>query len=437
VAVTLNDCSQAEEATIISSPTYCVVCEASDAITFTADAAVTNPVFRLYTSQDATTPFFTGSTYEVSQSELPINLALNKQGGYKKFYVSVSGSNYAENLINTRKEITVSGAALPVFAAYNLGADPSLDTPKKQMNYLATHAFNDVDGHVYGGRFQWGRVWDNIPANNNSYQISVDGNYTLYKGNGAANKSAAYTANAFYNATTGQIEKYDATNSATGLHIYNTSSPYDWSIPQNDNLWGNGKPVETSMAGTQGASTGVLKSDGNWYQSPVPVSEYANNNPCPSGWRVPTQDEWERIGSYDCNPASAGGSFSTSVSGGVTGKGFTWVPVVCASGSCTPNATWSSSTNSGYAVYRTSDWATYTSGNLLNFAKEPFLFLPSAGFRASDSGPLGDVGASGFYWSSSPAIMYARDLFFNSSSVTPSNSGASRAGGISVRCVSE
>jgi formylglycine-generating enzyme required for sulfatase activity len=45
-----------------------------------------------------------------------------------------------------------------------------------------------------------------------------------------------------------------------GDFIINGSSPYDWRNPQNDNLW-------------QGVS--------------------GTNNPCPSGYRLPTEAEWE------------------------------------------------------------------------------------------------------------------------------------------------
>jgi hypothetical protein len=68
------------------------------------------------------------------------------------------------------------------FAKFNLGADESLDTPKKQMKYLAEHAFSVTDAHVYGGLFQWGRKWDKT-SDATSYPVSVENNtYKRYAG---------------------------------------------------------------------------------------------------------------------------------------------------------------------------------------------------------------------------------------------------------------
>ena len=58
--------------------------------------------------------------------------------------------------------------------------------------------------------------------------------------------------------TTGTLSSTD--NPGHGNFILAPNSPYDWRSPQNDNLW-------------QGVS-GI-------------------NNPCPSGWRIPTSAEWD------------------------------------------------------------------------------------------------------------------------------------------------
>src|SRR5690554_5022864 len=91
-----------------------------------------------------------------------------------------------------------------------------------------------------------------------------------------------------------------------GNFITNGSSPYDWRNPQNDNLW-------------QGVS--------------------GTNNPCPSGYRLPTEAEWEA-----------------------------------------ERTSWSSNNEAGA------------------FASP--LKLPVAGRRDFSDGTLGDVGSGGFYWSS-------------------------------------
>ncbi len=54
-------------------------------------------------------------------------------------------------------------------------------------------------------------------------------------------------------------------------------TPYDWRVPQNDNLW-------------QGANS--------------------INNPCPTGWRVPTRPEWDAIANYFA-PQNSEGAFNS------------------------------------------------------------------------------------------------------------------------------
>jgi len=126
-----------------------------------------------------------------------------------------------------------------------------------------------------------------------------------------------------------------------GNFIINNSSPYDWRSPQNDNLW-------------QGVS--------------------GTNNPCPSGYRLPTEAEWE-----------------------------------------TERTSWSSNNAAGA------------------FASP--LKLPVAGYRGSSIGSLGNVGSGGTYWSSTVSGTGARYLYFDSSSAYMYS--GSRAFGISVRCIKD
>jgi uncharacterized protein (TIGR02145 family) len=126
-----------------------------------------------------------------------------------------------------------------------------------------------------------------------------------------------------------------------GNFILTTSSPYDWRNPQNTNLW-------------QGVS-GV-------------------NNPCPAGYRLPTEAEWnaERLSwSY----SNAAGAFASP------------------------------------------------------------LKLPVAGYRLSSSGSLFYVGSDGFYWSSTVSSTNSRYLLFYSGDALMSSNG--RANGSSVRCIKE
>ncbi|MCX5637116.1 MAG: hypothetical protein NTX52_05420, partial [Planctomycetota bacterium] len=119
------------------------------------------------------------------------------------------------------------------------------------------------------------------------------------------------------------------------------SSPYDWRSPQNNNLW-------------QGVS--------------------GTNNPCPSGWRLPTSAEWE-----------------------------------------TERTSWSQQSYAG--------------------ALASPLKLTAAGFRNSSNATTGGVGSSGSYWSSTVSGTSASYLYFvsNSANIRSNN----RAYGFSVRCLKD
>lgn len=128
---------------------------------------------------------------------------------------------------------------------------------------------------------------------------------------------------------------------ANGNFILAPNAPYDWRSPQNVNLW-------------QGVN-GV-------------------NNPCPSGYRLPTETEInaERL-------------------------------------------SWSANTNVGA------------------FASP--LKLPMAGDRSNSNGSLYNVGSYGSYWSSTVSSTGSRYLYF-SSSIANVGTG-SRADGASVRCLKD
>ncbi|MDA3928055.1 MAG: FISUMP domain-containing protein, partial [Prolixibacteraceae bacterium] len=126
-----------------------------------------------------------------------------------------------------------------------------------------------------------------------------------------------------------------------GNFITTSSSPYDWRSPQNGNLW-------------QGVD-GV-------------------NNPCPSGYRLPTGAEWDaELNSWGSN--NAAGAFASP------------------------------------------------------------LKLPMAGSRLNNSGSLYTVGSFGYCWSSTVVGDGSQGLYFYNSTAGPFN--GDRAGGLSVRCIKD
>ena len=139
--------------------------------------------------------------------------------------------------------------------------------------------------------------------------------------------------------TTGTLSNTD--NPGHGYFITVNSNPNDWRSPQNNNLW-------------QGSS--------------------GTNNPCPSGYRLPTEAEW--VAEY---------------------------------------TSWSSNNSAG--------------------AFGSPLKLPVAGYRDNSNGELNSVGSGGVYWSSTVAVPYSVNLSFYSSAAYMYSD--TRAHGFSVRCIKD
>ena len=136
--------------------------------------------------------------------------------------------------------------------------------------------------------------------------------------------------------------------------------------------------------------------NGSWNSgteaAPVKVTA---NDPCPTGFRVPTSAEWTGVNSN--NTASRTGTFSSSV------------------------------TEYGVALHYGPDINT------------KLLTLLAAGSRYHANGALGGRGYNGIYWSStgnSSNIAFAYNLYFNSSYVF-SASSYGRKYGFSLRCIAE
>jgi uncharacterized protein (TIGR02145 family) len=141
-------------------------------------------------------------------------------------------------------------------------------------------------------------------------------------------------------ATTSTLSSTDVPGNAQ--FILATTAPYDWRSGQNANLW-------QGLNGT--------------------------NNPCPSGYRLPTEAEWDA-----------------------------------------ERLSWSSNNNSAGA-----------------FASP--LKLPMAGGRKASDGSLYNVGSSGNYWRSTVSTTSSFTLIFGSSYA--GINATNRASGLSVRCIKD
>lgn len=142
-------------------------------------------------------------------------------------------------------------------------------------------------------------------------------------------------------------------------------------VPDSGNLW-HGKYITTS-------ADWLSSQDDNLWEG-----INGSNNPCPSGYRVPTSVEWE------------------------------------------------AERNNGGTGY----WGTGSFQNNSTGAFESALKLPTAGYRAYTTGSLGDEGVRGDYWSSTVNGSGVIRLLFLSTVSTVANTSF-RANGYAVRCIKD
>ena len=198
--------------------------------------------------------------------------------------------------------------------------------------YAASSSSSATDMTIYGGFYQWGRKGDGTYEKRNSGTSTTINSYA---------------------------------SPPAGLFVLAPNFPFSWNTNVEPSLW----------------------------QSGIKDNAY---DPCPAGWRVPGEEEWQSI-----FKVAGGGPYSSATPN-------TWTPV----------GTWSTTSfNSGYKV-----------GDAL--------FLPAAGNRHYAAGTLSTVGVIGDYWSSSATGAYAYCLVFTSGNVNPSLVYR-QANGFSVRCVAE
>ena len=190
-----------------------------------------------------------------------------------------------------------------------------------------------------GALFQWGRVGDGHEQPTSPRYPTDDASDE----NGVVSGTQNFDSN-------GQVVN---THAAYGKFIKQVDDPWPWRLPKDDCLWNSGSestPVKTV------------------------------NDPCPDGWRLPTQTEFATLGEGEWT--------STPVAGCFIGNG------------------------------------------------DNLLFLPASGFRFCFNGSVNSVGYSGSYWSSTTEGDLAYYLHIvNGSEVIHPNFTNARSNGFSVRCV--
>ncbi len=240
---------------------------------------------------------------------------------------------------------------------------------------LGAFANEPDDPASYGLLYQWGRKDPFVGSGTNVVGEQMQVLSTADQANGGT--------------TWSQRIQYARRNPTTFM-CQRDSKCYDWLgidtwASQADNLWGNPNDLATINKTSYNTNKGAK----------------SLFDPCPVGWMVPPQDTWIQFI-----------------------KDVTW-KYNYGTGTVADfnvNGNWSAG------------WNFYT-----NYAQTIQAYYPAAGYRHESSGALTSVGARGAYWASSSyaaGVIGASHLAFGSGDVGPLRT-ASRANGLSVRCVQE
>lgn len=179
----------------------------------------------------------------------------------------------------------------------------------------------------------------------------------------------------------GATEGIDPFSPEAGNH----GAKYQWGAQPGETGRYISQTNDQSNSGTVSGWISTSKPSGSWSDA-----SKTSNDPCPSGYKVPTRAQWQAVISN--NNVERVGS-------------------------------WADNGNYMTALY------------FRNPSNIRTLMLPAAGYRSYTDGTLYHRGYGGYYWSSSEATSDASYLYFNGVSVNVRNSN--RTLGFSVRCVAE
>lgn len=269
----------------------------------------------------------------------------------------------------------VSDGTATITAVAVGGASKSCTVKVVSLPYLATATADYVDeyGVNHGKGIAIGStVW--APVNCGYKAATIDG----------ANPDKGFPYGKLYQWGRKYGQGYSADSDSESSI---TPGPVNYQIGQHKNMAGYFFTCESDWIDTPDNSM--------WNSGTEDAPVKTNNDPCPSGWRVPTYSELNVL--------------------------------------ITDHSDWT--TNDGQIGYYYSGVLTTTVYDTHPLGEDkPQVFLPAAGYRRND-GYANLRGGHGYYWSSKPDYTRAYYLYFNGSNV--SMYGSNRAFGYSVRCVQE